>query len=74
MKFYKKLLAGISFWVALRRLNEVLQKALGWNFVLDRIWAARMGRIEAALGQASLWEAVWATFGRLWGDQKTREN
>ena len=37
MKFYKKLLAGISFWVALRRLNEVLQKALGWNFVLDRI-------------------------------------
>ena len=52
MKLYKKLLAGISFWVALRRLNEVLQQALGWNFVLDRIWAARMGRLEAALGQA----------------------
>ena len=51
MKFYKKLLAGISFWVALRRLNEVLQNALGWNFVLDRIWAVRMGRVEAALGQ-----------------------
>ena len=29
-----------------------LTKDLGWNFVLDRIWAARMGRLEAALGQA----------------------
>ena len=34
MEFYKKLLSGISLLIVFGALNEVLQEALGWNFVL----------------------------------------